>query len=306
MQEFKVSLIVPVYNVEKYLRKCLDSAINQTLNEIEIIVINDGSTDNSLSIINEYKSMDERIKVITQKNCGVSEARNVGIRAAKGKYVAFLDSDDWVDVHFLEKMYNEAKHKDADIVICNFVNVFEGIGKFHSIKHFKFNLLSCDQALRKIISDSSLRSYTWDKLYKRILFTDNNIYYPCGMYFEDLATTFKLIYYSKKIAVINEYLYNYLQRKGSITKKVNEKSILDNIKAIAIMRKFLEEKECFTRFKREYQYLCLKMIIYMMFNLLMVYDKNSKLNRYKIFQRGMKEINVLMTIKNKKEICKII
>ena len=112
----KVSIIVPVYNIEKYLAKCLDSLINQTLEDIEIICVNDGSTDNSAEILNEYAQKDCRIKIINQDNAGLSAARNTGINAANGEYIGYVDSDDWIDLNFYEKLYNAAKDTDADIV----------------------------------------------------------------------------------------------------------------------------------------------------------------------------------------------
>ena len=117
MSDIKVSVIVPVYNVEKYLRQCLDSIINQTLKEIEILCINDGSTDSSPEILKEYEEKDSRIKIINKKNAGLSAARNQGLELAKGEYVSFIDSDDWINETFCEALYTAAKKYDSDIAI---------------------------------------------------------------------------------------------------------------------------------------------------------------------------------------------
>ena len=301
MHDYKVSLIIPVYNVEKYLRKCLNSAIAQTLREIEIIIVNDGSTDQSLSIICEFEKKDKRIKVINQKNSGVSEARNAGLRVASGEFIAFLDSDDWIDSSFLEKMYQTAKEQNADIAVCSYASVVEGYGKMPTIKRSKSDLLSSTKALKKIISESGIRSYTWDKLYRRSLFTMNNISYPSVNCYEDMATTFKLFYYSKRIAILEDCLYYYLQRKTSITKKVDTKLVYDNIKALTMMREFLKSKGCLKKYMREYKYLCLKMMVYSVFSLIVLYEDKNKADKYKTIRVAIKEINSLMTLKRIKK-----
>jgi len=298
---YKVSLIIPVYNVEKYLKKCLDSATEQTLGEIEIIIVNDGSTDNSLSIICEYEVRDNRIKVINQKNSGVSAARNAGLSVASGEFIAFLDSDDWIDVSFLEKMYLAAKEQNADIAICNYASVVEGIDKMPSVKRNKADLLTSSEALKKIISESGIRSYTWDKLYKRSLFTKNNISYPSVKCYEDMATTFKLFYYANRIAMLKDCLYFYLQRKTSITKRINNGLIHDNIKALTMMREFLKSKGCFKKYFREYKYLCFKMMLYSVYSLLVLYEDKNMEAKYKTIRHAFKEINLLMTIKSAKK-----
>ena len=121
----KVSVIVPVYNVEKYIRKCLDSLVNQTLEDIEIIVVNDGSKDSSIDILKEYAEKHNNIKVYEKENGGLSDARNYGLQFATGKYIAFLDSDDYVDVNLYKRMYEKAKAEDSDMVECNFYWVYD-------------------------------------------------------------------------------------------------------------------------------------------------------------------------------------
>ena len=148
----KVSLIIPVYNAEKYLQECLDSAINQTLENIEIIIVNDGSTDNSLTICKRYSQKDSRIKLISQKNSGVAVARNIALQTATGEYIAFMDSDDYIDKNMLFDMYTKAKRDNADIVTCQFKHIQnDGTVKYQSDyiasekdSYFR-NLCSCFQ-----------------------------------------------------------------------------------------------------------------------------------------------------------------
>jgi len=369
VEKYLASLIIPVYNVEKYLRKCLDSAINQTLKDIEIIIVNDGSTDNCPGIIQEYAAKDKRIKVINQENRGLSAARNVGIEMASADYIAFMDSDDWMDVNFMERMYSTAVKNDADIVVCNHALVFDrlssdkfsssklssgklessklnsrniykkktaaklkyipllknGLSKeqeeqdakntasnthkykvkmvqekkiklFSDIRHDKPEIIYDDTALRKIIKDSGIQSFAWGKFYKKSLFTKYNIYYPEGLYFEDMATTFKLFYYARKVAVIKDCLYYYLQRKNSISKKMEPKKVYDNITAITIMKDFLVEKGIFMDYYQEYRHLCSKMLLYSMFNLLLIMSKNkkNKVSLEKSISDTAKEIRSLM------------
>ena len=147
----KISIIVPVYNTEKYLEKCLNSLISQTLEDIEILCINDGSTDNSIKILEQYANRDSRIKIINKKNAGVSAARNTGISQAKGEYLGFVDSDDYVDLNFYEKLYNTAKEYNASIAVAGIIRFNE----FHKKYHLKLNetILSNDLKTKLKICD---------------------------------------------------------------------------------------------------------------------------------------------------------
>ena len=221
----KVSVIVPVYNVYEYLGRCLDSLVNQTLKEIEIIVVNDGSPDNSQLIIDKYAKKYSNIKAYKKKNGGLSDARNYGLAKATGEYIAFIDSDDYVDVNMLEKMYNKAKKDDLDIVVCDSINVYEDSDAkilIHSNLHYSDNviynyLLSPPMACIRI--------------YKKALF--DKVQFKKGIYYEDLELTPGLVKYTSKIGFVEEGLYYYLQRSGSIMKqnKYNEK-LLDIFKVL--------------------------------------------------------------------------
>lgn len=182
MQNPKVSIIVPVYNVEKYLKKCLNSLINQTLIDIEIICVNDGSTDNSEKILQQFAKQDSRVKILSQQNKGQSVARNVAIENATGDYLGFVDSDDWVDLDYFEKLYNRAKEFECDIACAG----FKRCGKFiNSIrKSYKDVKIYTDINEKVIVDKLPKHNYLWNKIYKRDKW---NIKFPENKIFEDMA-----------------------------------------------------------------------------------------------------------------------
>ncbi len=260
-EEIKVSLIIPVYNVEKYLYRCLFTAVNQTLEDIEIIVINDGSTDNSLEIIKLFALCDRRIKIVDQANHGLSYARNIGISMARGKYIAFMDSDDFASTNFLEKMYVKAEKEEAQIVICNYKRVRESSKKIYMSPRKRIGAataLTSEEALKALLMDLKINNYVWDKLYRRELFADHEIRFPVGASYEDLATTYKLFFYAKKIVCINDCLYYYLNRSTSITKSFQIKHADDIVQALSGMQEFLRQNGVFDSYEKEYRFLCSK------------------------------------------------
>ena len=249
----KISLIIPVYNVELYLRKSLDSAINQTFKDVEIIAVNDGSTDSSYEILKEYKSKYNNIKVISIKNSGLSNARNVGIRESKGEYLAFLDSDDYIHPKFLETLYNLIIKNDADISCCNLNLYFPKSGLQIYVPTILWDrTYKKDKALRKLIYDWTIHHFAWNKLCKKSIFTDNNIEFR-NMYFEDVVASPQLFYNAKKIAITNKALYNYTQRRGSILKTMNAQKINDYTISMAMIREYLENKQDYDNYKFAYR-----------------------------------------------------
>lgn len=237
-----ISIIIPVYNVEKYVRRCLDSITLQTYTNLEIIIVNDGSTDNSKNICEEYVSKDNRIKMINQNNFGLSSARNVGIELANGKYIAFVDSDDFVDLNYIKSMYDEASINNTDIVCCDFNYIDEDDKKWTRIDRdnkYYFNMEAIDDI---IIGKQYTEVMTWNKLYKLDLFITNNIRFPVGKLNEDNFTTYKLYYYSNKISLINDKLYYYFQRKNSIMNSKFNIKRLDILEVTFEMREFFKDK----------------------------------------------------------------
>ena len=212
----KVSIIVPVYNAESFLRRCLDSLVNQTLKEIEIIAIDDGSTDNSYQILLEYAQKDTRIKIISQENAGPSKARNIGLEKAKGDYISFVDSDDWVDENFLEKLYNSAKNNNSDISIATIIRKRKNSQKYrvHYIKEEIYETLE-----DKInICNIPTCCYVFSKLYKRELIKD--VEFCVGRYFEDVLWIPEIVKKANKIVTVSNTNYYYRVNNNSIVKKL--------------------------------------------------------------------------------------
>ena len=238
MDRVDVSIIIPVYNVQEYLSVCLDSVINQTIRNKEIIIINDGSTDKCYEILTEYKIRFPEIIIINQKNSGISEARNAGLKAAKGEYIAFVDSDDFIELNMFEKMYIAAKRESADIVICNYIlykgasdeQETEGISEEGNIDKLEI--------LKKFLLND-VKAYVWNKLHKRELFTTNEILFPNFVVCEDTPASFLLLACSEKIYLMSEPLYYYRQREASLTKTFSIKSMEDMLEGCYIMRDYI-------------------------------------------------------------------
>ncbi len=212
----KISVIVPVYNTEKYLEKCLTSLAVQTYKDFEVIIVNDGSTDNSDKIINKYMKKYPNFKGYLKENGGLSDARNYGIKKAKGKFIALVDSDDYVSKYFLEKMSNKAINDNLDIVVCDTVNVYED-GREEVIKS---NLHFTSNNIKNYLLSPSTGCI---RLYKKELLLKEG--FKKGILYEDLELTPSLVLKTKKIGFLEEGLYYYLQRSGSIMKqkKFNDK-----------------------------------------------------------------------------------
>lgn len=244
MEKPKVSVIVPVYNVEKYLEKSIDSLINQTLDEIEIIAVNDGSTDSSLTILKDYEEKYNNIKVYTKENGGLSDARNYGLKYANGDYIAFLDSDDYVDATLYEKMYNKAIEENADYVECDFIweypneNVIDtGIRFTNKIEMFTYG-----------------RVVAWNKLIKADLVINNeNLRFPFGLKYEDVEFFYKLIPEVKKFAFVKEPLIHYVQREDSLVKVQTEKT-LDLITSLNEVLDYYKNKKLFEEYQDAIEY----------------------------------------------------
>jgi glycosyltransferase involved in cell wall biosynthesis len=225
----KISVIIPVYNVEKYLSQCLDSVINQTFKDFECICVNDGSTDNSLTILQEYSNKDNRIKIINQKNSGSSIARNKALRQSIGQYIAFIDSDDFVSNDYLEKLITVAEKENSDIVYCRHKmyypldNRYEnGPNREKLIKlFFEYSKSKGENKQIKYILDivENSRSICM-KLYKSEVIKNNNIYFFENIFAEmDYSFNILINLYSRKISLLDEELYYYRKQISSITSK---------------------------------------------------------------------------------------
>lgn len=244
-----VSLIVPVYNVETFLRKSLESVADQSLKNIEVILVNDGSTDGSGAILREFSERYRNFFLIEQENAGLSAARNTGLRAARGQYVAFLDSDDYLHPDYLKILYEAAQSNGADIACCNFRFYFYRSGRHWTLPfQARSGMYDRDKALHKLINDLTIHHFAWNKITRRTLFLDHGITFP-NMFFEDVATSPALFYYAGRVFVTKKPLYNYTRRPGSILSTMNTKKINDFTKSLFLMRRFLEEKGCFSEYR---------------------------------------------------------
>ena len=221
----KISIIVPVYNVEKYLDECIQSIINQTYKNIEIIIINDGSTDNSLSILRKYESIDKRIIVINQENKGLSASRNIGIKKSTGKYISLIDSDDVIHPRMVELLYKEIKKNNCDISICMFQEFTDNF--IEKNNRYNIRVLNQDNFLKELLKEKKFGSHACNKLYKKSLF--NNVEYVVGRKYEDIGTTYKLGLKSNLICYIDIELYGYRIRESSITCNLKKDTLIDYV-----------------------------------------------------------------------------
>lgn len=207
-----ISIIVPVYKTEPYLRKCLDSIVQQTYKNLEIILVDDGSPDNCGKISDAYAALDPRIKVIHQQNEGLSAARNAALKIASGEYIGFVDSDDWIDADMFEMLYDGVLKYRAQIAICGCYYV-KG-NKYREEREKDITLYGREEALHHLILNETFTNHVWNKLFKKELF--EGVYFPYGRTFEDIATTYKLFEKAEKVVFLNSSKYYYLQRDDSI------------------------------------------------------------------------------------------
>lgn len=222
-----ISIIVPIYNTSKYLNRCIDSLIHQSLSDIEIILIDDGSTDNSLKICEEYEKRFDNIRIYSQNNSGQSVARNYGIRVAKGKYIGFVDSDDYVDSGMYESLLKVALSNNCDLCICGNEKYYNYSDIHTCNKNAEYETEIDNQKILKNYLLQKISSYPCDKIFKRELLLNNNIKFPEGYYFEDINFVLKSLYYSNKIAITEEKFYKYLQRSDSTTFTRSKKHLND-------------------------------------------------------------------------------
>lgn len=240
----KLSIIVPVYNVEKYLPKCLESLIKQTLNDIEIICVNDGSMDNSLAILKEFASSDSRIRIIDNQHQGVAKTRNTGIEQSTGEYIGFVDSDDYIDIDFFEKLYNSATKSNSDIAIASILK-HKNFFNIYNAKYTKEETAITIQDKIKLCEDKKhFFFYAWNKIYHSGFIKENNIKFSEGQIYEDVMFAIKALYYSNKIISVYGTKYHYIEHENSLTKykdKTGEKEH-DLIKAYSELQEFCNSK----------------------------------------------------------------
>ena len=235
-----ISIIVPIYNAEKYLNKCIKSLINQTKQELEFVLVNDGSTDTSEDIIKSYK--DKRIKYFKNKNQGIGKTRNFGIDKATGKYIMFLDSDDYLATHACEELYKKAEKEKLDLVICNFYRVEEETEKQEEVKIPEFQNTTLKENKQLLLN---VNLAPWNKLYKAGLLKKNNIQFVEDLKYEDAPFVIEAMDKSKKIGYLDKALNYYVIHKNSET-TIRDKRIFDIIQIVDKIRKYFSKRKEFT------------------------------------------------------------
>ena len=279
---YKVSVIVPVYNVEKYIKKCLDSLVNQTLEDIEIVVINDGSPDNSQKIIDKYvKKYPDKVKSYIKQNGGLGSARNYGIEKATGKYLCFVDSDDYINLDALEKLYNIAVDKKADIVTTsqNYRvdddNVF--VDDFYRVR-------TDNKLCEFIINEAG----SCNKIIKKDIIIKNDFKFFENHFYEDIAVTPTLALYTQKIEIVDEPYYYYVNRSGSIMNQVKyNKKIEDIFDSLNNVVKEFKKKKKYDEYYQEIEYIYISHLLH------------DSILRFLPFEEGKEQIDKIINLMDK-------
>ena len=273
----KVSVIVPVYNVEPYLDKCLNTLVNQTLKKIEIIIVNDGSKDNSEKIIEKYlKKYPEKIKYIKKANGGLSSARNEGLKYASGEYIGFVDSDDYVSLNTFNLMYKKAKEKNFDLVVCNLNYVYETKTKMVSVGLDK-DLENEDEVKKNIVF---LYPAVWNKLYKKEIL--DSLKFKEGIWYEDVEFNFRVYPRVKSIGYVDKPLIQYVQRESSISKTIDKRlfNYIDNFNGLI---RYYQDNNLYNKYYFELEYSYVR-YLYATFIKQLSYTNDKEL-----FKEGVKE-----------------
>ncbi|MBR0270965.1 MAG: glycosyltransferase family 2 protein [Methanobrevibacter sp.] len=253
--DVKISVVLPVYNVADYLRKCLDSLVNQTFKDFEVICVNDGSTDLSLSILEGYAINDSRFKIITQDNKGLSGARNTGIKYVQGDYVLFVDSDDWLEENALEELYDHVKGFNSDITMFKFKYFNEDTKEFSESPYTNLEIIPDSFTTSNFNYNDVLdilfkiSHAPFNKLYKKSFL--DGCSFPEGLIYEDLYFFYTVFLNAKKTSVIRKVLYNYRIRDDSISTKGDEKSF-DIFKVLMHVQNNLFEKGIYESVKQDF------------------------------------------------------
>jgi glycosyltransferase involved in cell wall biosynthesis len=278
-EDKKISIIIPVYNVAKYIGICLDSLVKQTYKNIEIIVVDDGSTDDSLKIIKDYeKKYPKLIKALSEKNSGPSSARNLGLKHATGEYISFVDSDDYIDKNCYEILSKKLDIFDYDMVVYNHYFEFENCTKDGSSKISK-DLYDKDKIRKMLVN---FYPVVWNKLFKKELFVNNNINFKEGVWYEDVEFLYRIMPFVGSIGVVNNRLYHYVQRPGAITKTYNDKlfNYLDNWNGIV---DFYKQHNLLDKYKNE---ICYSYVRYIYGTLI---KESAKSNNKELFNKAVDE-----------------
>ena len=265
----KISVIVPVYNVYDYLDKCLNSLVNQTLKDIEIIVVNDGSKDKSQEIIDKYQKKYKNIKAYKKENSGLSDTRNYGLKYVNGEYITFVDSDDYLELDMYEKMYEKAKTGNYDIVACDINYVYSDREERLVVDPKKDTFNNKELFI-------NFYPTVCTKIFKKELFFDSKLQFKSGVWYEDVEFMYRLLPYIKSVGVTHDTYYNYLQREKSITSTVSPK-IYDYIKNFNGLVDYYKEKNYYDKYKKELEYAYVRYIYATFIKTCLSYEKKEYL-----------------------------
>ena len=251
-----ISIIIPIYNSEKYLPKCLDALAKQTFKDIEILCIDDGSKDKSLRILNQYASQDSRIKVLTQANSGPAAARNLGVKSATGSYLMFCDSDDWYEPDMCEKMYQTIISQNVDVVVCgcNIIDEEKNIRLQEDLSYYQLKYEGKQNITTDVFWNTNV--LLWNKIFKTDIVKHHKISFPTGYEHDDDCFYWQYMIVSKTAYFLPDKLYNYLRRNNSIMGKVynkTNKSIYDMLYVLKYFYEFLQDNNLYQKHQKIFE-----------------------------------------------------
>ena len=294
-----VSIIVPIYNVEKYIEECILSIINQTFKKIEIILVNDGANDKSMERIEKYIISDKRIKVINQLNSGLSVARNNGLKIATGKYILFVDSDDYIDKNMIKIMYNAAENENLDIVMCGYNRIVNNVIQ-NVDSPLKNDHIYCKEEIEELIYKAHESKFIWfvcRNLYRKKMLTENSIRFMEDIKFgEDSIFNLYAYYYAKRVMCVGKYLYNYRCNPNSLTQKKYKPYLYENIiKQVQAKLNFYKKFNLENKYKNDFNEYLLSHTLIMLINNLYNSKSDNKIDK---IWGIIEQKNIKMTIRN--------
>ena len=253
--KIKISVMVPIYNTSQYLEKCLKSIMSQSLKEIEIICVNDGSTDNSLEILEKFAKEDERIIILNKKNGGLTSARNAALKIAKGKYYLNIDSDDWIEQEYLKDIYDRAKKDDLDILLTNLIFDYSNKTRILNDLNLDDNIVITGKEYMNIFFKNNKNGFTVNKLIKKDLYLKNNLFYNEKIFLlEDMELIGRIGYFARRVGKLNKAYYHYIQKETNGSQRVKIKNLTDRIEAYKSLIEFYKnynEKDIINNIKEE-------------------------------------------------------
>ncbi|MBN1111282.1 MAG: glycosyltransferase [Bacteroidales bacterium] len=304
MSRIKVSVIIPVYNTEQYLEKCIDSVLDQTFDSFEIIAINDGSSDNSLELLRSYASCNSNIRVLDQKNKGLSFTRNLGIDEALGEYVYFLDSDDWIDPDLLSKMYDSAKKYNSSFVCCGIRKCTENelfIGYHGKVKGIGF--LKGNDVFIDALEGANIETSCCTKFFLKEFLICNNLKFSVGRIYEDLLFTIQASSKSKVVSFVEDSFYNLRIRDGSITRNMDISSLYSAIDILKEVDKYLALSFHMEKYEIEIKKYKMRFILFI---LILGYFRAKDYKKWKPIVKESKvlsnKLNVFLSLKLKHKV----